>query len=622
MKTFYSVLCSFLVVGSVFAQGINSQELKIAPKKIIDSTIPKTFSSTVELRSSIECNPDYFYCENFEDVSVPSLPSDMNTSSLEENYYVPYDGSTIQVQGFYTGNSTDAGAGGYWTYLDDHTTFAMTNDDACLPGGGAPNENNNCDLTLEVLELPALNFAEGDTGMWLQFEYYHDKNWGGGDAYVEISTDGGDNFSDLSGPLPETQAWQSAAYNLSDYYADTNVVIRFTWSDNGSWASGLAIDDIIVNPLPEYAMKLNEQLQLFPSAYFGGTTYQTVPLEQASATAYNFAGYVKNMGLNILDSARLYSSIAAEGFSSESYAANTGSLLVDSFYCNDVYTATATGTYEAEIYASDENGTQTETKSVQFVVSDNEYARDDADFTGGYSGGSFVNNDGTEQRGNIYDIYKDAMLYGIKVRIHPATSPGCMAKGVLNMVDVETGDVNYLTETAEMNVGSMTDDWMNFVFDVPVQLMAGDVVLPTIYASFNATDTLVIAQTGNSQPGETLLQDIDGISGDPGLWYYTTSTAMVRLNFDPTLTPPASVNEENAIKFNVYPNPNNGIFNISTSSTANQEIEIQNVLGQTVYSRLINGNTQIDISNYEKGIYSISLTNENGVSSTKKIILH
>jgi len=622
MKTFYSVLCSFLIVGSVFAQGVNSQKLKIAPKKGIDSTIPKVISNAPQLRSSTDCDPAYFYCENFEDVSIPNLPADMSTSSLEENYYVPVDGNNVQVQGFFTGTSEDAGVGGYWTYLDEHTTFAMTNDDSCLPGGATPGENNNCDLTLEILELPSLNFAEGDSEMWLQFKFFHDKVWGGGDAYVEISTDGGDNFSDLSGPLPETQAWQSGAFNLSDYYADTNVVIRFTWSDNGSWASGLAVDDIIVNPLPEYAIKLNEHLQLFPSAYFGGTTYQTVPAEQSGATAYNFAGYVKNMGLNTLDSARLYSSIAAEGFSSESFAENTVSLLVDSFYCNDVFTASVNGTYEAEIYASDENGTVTETKTVQFNVSDYEYARDDADFTGGYSGGSFVNSDGTEQRGNIYDIYKEAMLYGIKVRIHPATSPGCMAKGVLNMVDVETGDVSYLTETAEMNVGSMTDDWMNFVFDVPVQLMAGDVVLPTIYANYDAVDTLVIAQTGNSQPGETLLQDIDGVSGDPGEWYYTTSTAMVRLNFDPTLTPPASVNEENVIKFNVYPNPNNGIFNISAASNEKQEIEVQNVLGQVVYNQALNnGNTQIDLSNYDKGVYTISVTNENGLSSSKKIII-
>jgi hypothetical protein len=132
-----------------------------------------------------------------------------------------------------------------------------------------------------------------------------------------------------------------------------------------------------------------------------------------------------------------------------------------------------------------------------------------------------------------------------------------MAKGVLNMVDVETGDVSYLTETAEMNVGSMTDDWMNFVFDVPVQLMAGDVVLPTIYANYDAVDTLVIAQSGNSQPGETLLQDIDGVSGDPGEWYFTSSTPMVRLNFDPSLVVEGCI-DEIACNFNENANTDDG----------------------------------------------------------------
>ena len=97
---------------------------------------------------------DCFYCEDFENVIAPALPINMNTSSQENNYYVPTESGNVQVSGFFTGNSQDAGVGGYWTYLDDHTTFAMTNDDSCLPGGVAPNEANNCDLSFEVLELP------------------------------------------------------------------------------------------------------------------------------------------------------------------------------------------------------------------------------------------------------------------------------------------------------------------------------------------------------------------------------------------------------------------------------------------------------------------------------------
>ena len=635
MKNFYSIICSFLLIGSAFAQGVNSN-YKMAQKKAIDKTIPKVIQASLELRSAaVDCDSE-FYCENFESVNVPALPENMNTTSLENNYYIPTESGNVQVSGFYTGNSQDAGAGGYWTYLDDHTTFAMTNDDSCLPGGVAPNEANNCDLSFEVLELPEFDFT-GQSNMWILFEFYHDKNWGGGDASVEVSIDGGATWEDLSdGPLPETQAWQAAAFDLSDYSDSSSVKIRFLWSDAGSWASGFAIDDIVINRIPEYALKLNQALQVFPSSYFGGTSYPTVPKSQAEATAYNFAGYIQNMGLNTLDSARVYASITAEGFSSQSDGINTVSLDQDTLFCNDVFTATSAGIYTADVYAADDNGTQTETSSVSFEVTEFEYARDNAGMTGDYSGGSYVNDAGTEQRGNVFDIYADATIYAIKVRAHPATSPNCMVKGIINTVipgdGTESNPTTYafFTETPEINIGEHTDGWTNLMFNPPVQVFAGDVILATISATYNGVDTLVIGTNGNTDVAETMLQDIDGTqpNGNPGDWYYTTTAPMVRLNFDPNATgpaPPASVNElVNQAKFNVYPNPNNGIFNISVSnSIENQTIEIKNIIGQMVYSEIASNSSEntIDLSDLNKGIYTISLVSESGISTAKKIII-
>jgi hypothetical protein len=634
MKTFYSIIGSFLIVGSTFAQGVNTN-IKMAQKKLIDTTLPKTIQIALEQRSAaVDCDGE-FYCENFEGVNAPALPADMNTSSLESNYFVPSGGSNVQVDGFFTGNSQDAGVGGYWTYLDDHTTFAMTNDDSCLPGGVTPNEANNCDLSFEVLELPELDFT-GQANMWLLFEFFHDKNWGGGDASVEVSVDGGVSWEDISGPLAETQAWQAAAFDLSAYEDSSSVTIRFLWSDAGSWASGLAVDDIVINPLPEYAIKLNQALQLFPSTYFGGTTYKIAPLAQAEATGYNFAGYIQNMGLNTLDSARIFASISSEGFSTQSDGINTISLDQDSLYCNDIFTATSTGTYTADIYAGDENESITEISSVSFEVAEYDYARDDAGMSGDYTGGSFINDAGSEQRGNVFDIYADATLYAIKVRAHPGTSPNCMAKGILNTVipgdGTEANPTTYafFTETPEIVIGEYTDGWTNLMLDPPVQLFAGDIVLATISAAFNGMDTLIIGTSGNTDVAETMLQDIDGTQtgGNPGDWYYTTSAPMVRLNFDPNATgplPPVSINEVvNSAKFNIYPNPNNGIFNVSISNTKeSQTVEIQNVIGQTVYSELAtNSSTNaIDLSILDKGIYTVTLKSENGVSSSKKIII-
>ena len=622
--------------ASLFAQGIATNKFKPAQKNINDAKLAKSnVTNNITLRQFVDCATEgAFYCEDFETATAPAIPADMTTISTEANYYVPapgagtvVPGAGVQVSGFYTGNGDDANVGGFYP-TGEHTQFAMTNDDACLPANSAPNNDNNCDLSLERLILPSLDFT-GQAGMWILFEYYHDGNYGGGDAFVEVSLDNGDSWMDISGPLVKAEAWQTAAYDLSSYEDSSSVTIRITWSDNNTWASGFAVDDIVVNPLPEYSVKLVDKTHAFPSAYFGATTYNDVPLTQASATAYNFIGYLQNLGLNELDSAKLYASITSEGFSTESVGVNIASIAQDTLYCNDVFTPTAIGTYTAEIYGASENNVQTSTEPVSFNVTEFDYARDISGTENTYDGGSYINDQGSEQRGNVFDIYADADLYAIKVRIHPATSPNCMAKAVLNSVDVTTGDVSFLTETTFKNVGSYTDDWANFVFDGPIPLTAGEVVLATIYAEFDGVDTLVIANNGQSAQGETLLQDIDGIqtNGAPGDWYYTTATSMVRLNFDPNAVGMVSVNEFEKGNYNIYPNPNNGTFNLSINNNESDDLilNVQNVLGQSVYTETLNNvsklNKQINLSNLESGIYTVTITNFNGLSSTEKIII-
>ena len=90
-------------------------------------------------------------------------------------------------------------------------------------------------------------------------------------------------------------------------------------------------------------------------------------------------------------------------------------------------------------------------------------------------------------------------------------------------------------ETQEINIGGYTDGWTNLILQDPIEVYAGDIILPTISAYFNGVDTLVIGTSGSSNVGESMLQDIDGINGNPGDWYYTTTTPMVRLNFDPSI---------------------------------------------------------------------------------------
>ncbi|RXR20587.1 T9SS type A sorting domain-containing protein [Flavobacterium amnicola] len=72
-------------------------------------------------------------------------------------------------------------------------------------------------------------------------------------------------------------------------------------------------------------------------------------------------------------------------------------------------------------------------------------------------------------------------------------------------------------------------------------------------------------------------------------------------------------------KINVYPNPSTGIFNINIDTNAT--IEIYDLIGKQITSKKIEvGISQIDMGNYNAGIYLLKVTNENNQSKTMKIV--
>ena len=59
--------------------------------------------------------------------------------------------------------------------------------------------------------------------------------------------------------------------------------------------------------------------------------------------------------------------------------------------------------------------------------------------------------------------------------------------------------------------------------------------------------------------------------------------------------------------FNIFPNPTNGVFIIELDIAKKYDLNIHNVLGQSVYSRTTNSTyTKIDLSSFDKGIYTKS----------------
>jgi len=70
----------------------------------------------------------------------------------------------------------------------------------------------------------------------------------------------------------------------------------------------------------------------------------------------------------------------------------------------------------------------------------------------------------------------------------------------------------------------------------------------------------------------------------------------------------------------LYPNPNNGNFTIDIENIENATIEIYNLSGQLILKEIVFKNvTQIDLKEYQKGLYIVKIISDNKVA-IKKIV--
>lgn len=119
--------------------------------------------------------------------------------------------------------------------------------------------------------------------------------------------------------------------------------------------------------------------------------------------------------------------------------------------------------------------------------------------------------------------------------------------------------------------------------------------------------------------GSCIRVEVTGIdspySGYAGYAYFDAQCTSAVVNTISSLT-----NEAN---FNLYPNPNNGIFNLDiVQPILNGEIEIRNILGQVVLREEIKqGNNKINSQNLLKGIYTYAVLQNKEVIHIGKVIL-
>lgn len=101
----------------------------------------------------------------------------------------------------------------------------------------------------------------------------------------------------------------------------------------------------------------------------------------------------------------------------------------------------------------------------------------------------------------------------------------------------------------------------------------------------------------------------------------TVHTVVIRSNYDPGI--PLDISENSLQEIQVYPNPNTGVFNVrhnfNTNNTAT--LILTDILGNTIMNTSVNQQTQsVDINNFPKGIYFLTITSKEGKSKTIKVV--
>jgi hypothetical protein len=181
--------------------------------------------------------------------------------------------------------------------------------------------------------------------------------------------------------------------------------------------------------------------------------------------------------------------------------------------------------------------------------------------------------------------------------------------GLIEVVETDENGCT-ITHSLQVNLGNNVENSWNCVNDACVDPLDGS----GEYGSLNdceANCTIVIEDSWNCV-NDACVDPMDG----SGVYSSLNDCEQECQNV-------SSINE-NIIDVNIYPNPSSNIFNLEFNSNYETEITVTNILGEQVYFESTNSigefNTQIDLSDYSKGIYNLTIKTSDGLSNHKLIL--
>jgi len=571
--------------------------------------------------------------------------------TLDNNGQGTPNGWTIDnvVDSWYFNNPISSTSGGNFAEL--------TNGDPSSSGPGTWPSNVTYTMTIaNPIDVMAL---AGTDAVMLSFEEYGARF---NDLQeVQISTDG-INFTTVADNLSYTVLSQSggSAYtnpstrevNIQPYIVGnaSSVWIRFSWTTNyptqvtnpNVWvAYGWMIDDVRLFELPDNLIGIEDAvtggywIDYLNYSASGlntmiGLDYTVIPLSQVNARPFSCEAVIRNIGGAPQSAVLKYDVTGSATYSGSSVAtvlASGDSVIV---------AATPTfspgvGNYVVEMWAEADSAgagivttnSAVETRNIE--VSQYLYAKDEG--AANQAGARALGDDDDEnQITSRFEIYANADLYSLRVFIDDGSTVGSKIYAIIYEADsTASNNLVFLNQSDDYTLTAQDlGTWIDVPFLNPISLFAGYAYEFGVGGYQHPIDISRVGMTANPPlyNGEHSLFDVTGIStqsaGSP-TWYYITSTPMVRMNFEPIM--PSTISEFGVSIFDVYPNPSLGSFTISLEEAGEFTMSVINVLGQIVYTDIINSElTKVNLKGISKGMYTVELSSGD-VLYTEKLII-
>lgn len=438
--------------------------------------------------------------------------------------------------------------------------------------------------------------------------------------FVTVSNDNGATWTDFQVNTSQAVNTNSAnpalaQVNISSVAANqANVKVGFRYVGAYDWF--WAVDDVQLIETDNYDLATTGYFWGVEGTWGARLPYYQTPIAQINPI--KFAGLIENKGAMTQSDITFSAAIASAGYAGTSPQGALSPNTTDTFDITLPFTpaasvATFTVTGVANSGQTDAYPADNAAPALAFATTQTTFARD----AQVVQAGSYNQGMGYEM-GNIFDITANQTLTGVDVFVAATSTANCQIYGLLYTID-GAGDFVYAAPTA---LHTVTSAELGTVITLPLSsaypLLAGNSYLLVVgsYGDGGATDDFVVGTSGISEAQTTFY--LDG-NENTGTWYYSTSTPMVRMNFNSSL----SVAENANANVSIYPNPVVGEATIEVNGTTASAITVVDLAGKVVYSsNVAEGTSKVSFSttNFSAGVYTVNVATSTGTVTKKMVV--